>query len=215
MSGKALGDGLTYTLAAPYYSAFALDENQTSNFIADVTASWSYKEGTKTIKTNEVIRLVVQDNGIGGVVTGGPVFSAAAGDGGGQGLAALPEFVAWQYNWKVEPWKALGKKFDRQTAAYAIMADGSFSENEENLASALGAGVVGRVSLKFGATGAVTIAGEFVTGFNEKTQKHTTVKASGSATLVPVDEEGGYVFIYLTPKGLPPHARCVDVPWPR
>ena len=221
VSGKALGDGLTYTLAAPYYSAFALDENQSSNFIADVTASWSYKEGTKTIKTNEVTRLVVQDNGIGGVVTGGPVFSAAAGDGGGQGLAALPELeaglpelVAWQYNWKVEPWKALGKKFDRQTAAYAIMDDGSFSENEEDIAASLGAEVVGRVTLKFAATGAVTIAGEFVTGFNERTHKYTTVKASGSATLVPVDEDHGEVFIYLTPKDLPPHVRCIDVQWP-
>ena len=215
ISGKALGDGLTYTLAAPYYSAFALDENQASNFLADVTASWSYKDGTKTIKTNEVIQLVVQDNGIGGVVTGGPQSSAAAAaeDGGGQGLAALPELVAWQYNWKVEPWKALGKKFDKQTMAYAIMADGSFSEGEEDLASALGADVVGRVSLKFAATGAVTIAGEFVTGFNEKTQKYTTVKASGSATLVPVDKDGGYVFVYLTPKGLLPHARCIEVPW--
>ena len=234
ISGKALGDGLTYTLAAPYYSAFALDENQASNFLADVTASWSYKDGTKTIKTNEVIQLVVQDNGIGGVVTGGPQSSAAAAaedsrppdaaaaaeGGGGQGLAALPELeaglpelVAWQYNWKVDPWKALGKKFDKATMAYAIMADGSFSEGEEDLASALGADVVGRVSLKFAATGAVTIAGEFVTGFNEKTQKYTTVKATGSATLVPVDEGGGYVFIYLTPKGLPPHARCIEVPW--
>ena len=206
ISGKALGEGLTYTLAAPYYSAFALDENQSSNFIADVTASWSYKEGTKTIKTNEVIRLVVQDNGIGGVVTGGPsAVSSAAG---------LPEFAAWQYNWKVEPWKALGKKFDKQTVSYAIMVDGSFSDDEEDLVAPLGAEVVGRATLKFAATGAVTIAGEFATGFNERTHKYTTVKASGSATLVPVDEYHGEVFIYLAPKGLPAHARCIEVPWP-
>ena len=42
----------------------------------------------------------------------------------------------------------------------------------------------------------------------------TTVKATGSATLVPVDGDHGEVFIYLTPKGLPPHARCMEVPWP-
>ena len=156
----------------------------------------------------------MQDNGIGGVVTGGPVFSAAAGDGGGQGLAALPEFAAWQYNWKVEPWKTLGKSFDKQTMAYAIMEDGSFSDDEEDLAAPLGAEVTGRVTLKFAATGAVTIAGEFVTGFNERTHKYTTVKASGSATLVPVDEDHGEVFIYLAPNGLQPHARCIELPWP-
>ena len=71
----------------------------------------------------------------------------------------------------------------------------------------------GRVTLKFAASGTVTIAGEFVVGYNEKTKKYTTVKASGSATLVPVDDEHGEVFIYLTPKGLPPHARCLNVSW--
>ena len=44
--------------------------------------------------------------------------------------------------------------------------------------------------------------------------KYTTVKATGSATLVPVDEECVIVFVYLTPKGLPPHVRCMVVPWP-
>ena len=48
----------------------------------------------------------------------------------------------------------------------------------------------------------------------EKKAKYTTVKASGSATLVPVDDEHGAVFFYLTPKGLSPHVRCVTIPWP-
>ena len=74
--------------------------------------------------------------------------------------------------------------------------------------------MTGRVTVKLAASGAANVAGEFVAGYNEKTKKHTTVKATGSATLVPMDETHGVVFIYLTPKGLDPHARCVGVPWP-
>lgn len=74
--------------------------------------------------------------------------------------------------------------------------------------------MTGRVTVKLAASGAANVVGEFVAGYNEKTKKHTTVKATGSATLVPMDETHGVVFIYLTPKGLDPHARCVGVPWP-
>ena len=212
VSGKALGEGLTYTLAAPYYSGFELTEG-VSNFLADVTASWSYKEGSKTVKTNEVVEVVVQDNGIGGVAMGWAAAwgHAALPDGGGQGLTALPAWTAWQYNWKVEPWKTLGKAFDKKTLVYAIRANGEFIDSDEAATIALGEEVVARVTLKFAASGAVTIAGEFVTGYDAKKGKYTTVKATGSATFVPVDEEKGMVFIYLTPKGLSPHARCIDV----
>ena len=182
-----------------------------SNFLADVTASWSYKEGTKTIKTNDVMQVSVQDNGIGGVAMGGA--RPVAPEGADATERVPPSWAAWQYNWKVEPWKTLGKKFDKKTLTYAILADGSFSDDEAVLTSALCADVPARVTLKFAANGAVSVAGEFVTGFDEKKQKYTTVKASGSATLVPVDEERGEVFIYLTPKGRVPHARCLDVPW--
>ena len=125
----------------------------------------------------------------------------------------LPVWTAWQYNWKVEPWKTLGKEFDKKTRVYAILADGSFSEDEAVLTSALGAEVTGRVTLKFAASGTVSVSGEFVTGYDEKKQKYTIVKATGSATLVPLDEEHGAVFIYLTPKGLAPHARTLVLPW--
>ena len=204
ISGKALGEGLTYTLAAPYYSGFELTEG-VSNFLADVTASWSYKVGTKTIKTNEVVQMSVQDNGIGGVAMGGARPVAPEG-------ADAPSWTAWQYNWKAEPWKTLGKSFDKKTMTYAILSDGSFSDDEEDLTSALGADVPGRVTLKFAATGAVAVSGEFAM-YDEKKGKYTAVKATGSATLVPVDEERVVVFVYLAPKGLPPHARCVDVAW--
>jgi len=71
------------------------------------------------------------------------------------------------------------------------------------------------ISLYVSAKGTASVAGEFVSGYDEKKQKYTTVKASGTATLVPVDAEHGAVFIYLTPKGLIPHARCLAVPWPK
>ena len=199
VSGKAQGDGIAYTLTAPYYSGFAAvpgDDGPVSNFLADVTASWSYKEGSKTVKTNDVVRMTVRDNGVGGRVS------------------VDDWFEAYTVNWKVEQWKTLGKKFDKKTQAYAILSDGTFSENEEDLTSALGAEVVGRVTLKFSANGSVAVSGEFVSSYDEKTKKYKTVKASGSATLVPVDEGNCVVFVYLTPKGLVPHARCISVPWP-
>jgi hypothetical protein len=199
VSGKAQGDGLAYTLAAPYYSCFEaipVDEGLVSNFLAAVTASWSYKEGGKTIKTNDVVKMTVQDNVIGGYVS-------------------VEDWLkAYTVNWKAEPWKALGKKFDKKTQAYVVLADGTVSDDEEYATAALGAEVVGRVTLKFAASGTVTVSGEFVSGYDEKKKKYTTVKASGSATLVPVDDDHGAVFIYLAPKGLPPHARSLDVPWP-
>ena len=126
-----------------------------------------------------------------------------------------PEWVAWQYNWKVDPWKALGKSFDKRVRTYAILSDGTFSESEDVLTSALGADVIGRVTLKFSAKGTVSVSGEFVTDYDEKKAKYKTVKATGSTTLVPVSEDLFEVFIYLTPKGLPPHARALDVEWPK
>ena len=115
----------------------------------------------------------------------------------------------------VEPWKTLGKSFDKKLQVYAIRKDGSFIDGDEAATVALGADVTGRVTLKFAANGTASVSGEFVTGYNKKAKKYTTVKATGSATLVPVDEEHGAVFIYLTPKGRDPHARCLDVPWPK
>ncbi len=198
-SGKALGDGLTYTLAAPYYAGFEVVDGGVglvSNFLADVTASWSYKEGSKTIKTNDVVRMAVQDNGIGG-------YAAVEG-----------WFEAYTVNWKVDPWKTLGKSFDKKVQVYAIRADGTFIDGDDAATVALGADVTGRVTLKFAASGAVSVSGEFAI-YDEKKDKYTTVKATGSATLVPIGDERGAVFIYLTPKGLSPHARSLDMEWPK
>ena len=196
LSGKALGDGLTYTLAAPCYSDFvavADEDGLASNFLADVTASWSYREGSKTIKTNEVVQVSVADNGIGGYAE------------------AEDWFGAYTVNWKVEPWKTIGKAFDKQMQTYAILSDGTISDGEADIAAPLGEAVVGRVILKFAANGNVSVAGEFVIGYDAKKARYATVKATGSATLVPVDGEHGVVFVYLAPKGLPPHAHCIEV----
>ena len=109
-------------------------------------------------------------------------------------FSAADRFDAWQYNWKVEPWKAVGKSFDKREMSY-----------EED-------GV--KVTLKFSANGTAKVAGEFATG-EVKNGKPVTVKASGSATLLPTVGEDGetryLVFVYLAPKGLPPYARCMEI----
>lgn len=196
LSGKALGDGLKYTLAAPYYSDFVTvpdEDGLVSNFLADVTASWSYREGSKTIRTNEIVQVSVADNGIGGYAE------------------VADWFEAYTVNWKVEPWKTLGKAFDKQIRTYAIMSDGTISEREDDLSASLGESIAGRVSLKFAANGNVSVAGEFVAGYDAKKARYATVKATGAATLVPVDGERGVVFVYLTPKGLSPYVCCMEV----
>ena len=115
-------------------------------------------------------------------------------------FSAADRFDAWQYNWKVEPWKTIGKSFDKREVTY-----------EED-------GV--KVALKFSANGTAKVAGEFATYDMDgnvvvKNGKPVTVKASGSATLLPVFGEDGetryLVFVYLAPKGLPPHARCMEI----
>ena len=196
LSGKALGDGLKYTLAAPYYSDFVTvpdEDGLVSNFLADVTASWSCREGSKTIRTNEIVQVSVADNGIGGYAE------------------VADWFEAYTVNWKVEPWKTLGKAFDKQIRTYAIMSDGTISEREDDLSASLGESIAGRVSLKFAANGNVSVAGEFVAGYDAKKARYATVKATGAATLVPVDGERGVVFVYLTPKGLSPYVCCMEV----
>ena len=87
----------------------------------------------------------------------------------------------------------------------------TFVDGEEAKATPLGGEVVGRVTVKCAANGTVGTAGEFVTGYDEKKQKYTTVKATGSATLVPVNEDDFIVIVYLTPKGLAPHTRSLEV----
>ena len=105
------------------------------------------------------------------------------------GVIAADRFDAWQCSWKVEPWKSIGKTFDKKELPYE-------TDN-------------GTVTLKFSANGTVKVSGEFTDAGGK------VVKASGSATLLPTVGEDGetryLVFVYLAPKGLPPHARCVEI----
>ncbi|MDO5319221.1 MAG: hypothetical protein Q4G65_11375 [bacterium] len=119
----------------------------------------------------------------------------------GMGFIAAERFDAWQYNWKVEPWKTIGKSFDKREMSY----------EEEGV----------RVTLKFSASGTAKVAGEFAKLDDEGNYVYNkygvlqTVTATGSATLLPTLGEGGetrYIaFVYLAPKDLPAHARCVEV----
>jgi len=131
------------------------------------------------------------------------------------GVLEADLFDAWQYGWSVEPWKTVGKAFDKKTLTYAVLADGRCSEREEDVAAALSEDVVAKVTLKFASTGAVTVSGEFVSGYDKKKSKYTTVKSSASTKVLPiVGEDGTYrysVFVSLSPKGLPTHTRCVTV----
>ena len=45
--------------------------------------------------------------------------------------------------------------------------------------------------------------------------RRINASALSDQTLVPMDEESCKLFIYLAPKGLSPHARGMDVPWPK
>jgi len=116
---------------------------------------------------------------------------------GTDGVAECEWFEAGWYNWKAEPGKTVAKSFSQRTLAYE-------TDN-------------GMVTLKFNASGTATVTGEFRTGA-EKNGKPVTMKATGSATLLPmVGEDGGEhycIFVYLAPKGLPPHARCLEVDFP-
>jgi hypothetical protein len=215
ISGKLQESGMTWTLSAPYFSdaECPVPDADDPVFHASVIG----KSGKEAI-TNDVTVSVedVADARDARPYRRGVVNALAARSTGSTGGSPVQmEWGAWQNLWKAEPWKSLGKLFDKMTQTYAISADGTFIDGDEAVAAALGEEVAGRVTLKFAANGTVAVAGEFVTAYNKDTKKCSTVKATGSATVVPTDEESCRVFIYLTPKGLPPHARSMDVPWPK
>ena len=99
----------------------------------------------------------------------------------------LAEFA--RTDWKNDPWKSIGKEFPKDaTLTYGEVGEKSWT-----------------VTLKFKATGAVEVKGEFVTGKDAK-EKDIVYKATGSATLIPMgepDEEtgafSGKVLVYLAP----------------
>lgn len=88
-SGKALADGVTYTLSSPAYDAY--DEEN-----AAYTATVVYKH-SKTAFTNTV------------------AVAAEAVDDSTRGIMESDGWAAWQSLWKKEPWKTTAKSFANKT----------------------------------------------------------------------------------------------------
>jgi hypothetical protein len=180
LSGKYLSEGLTWTLAANSFDSI-------DDWDDAYRATLIGKSGKLAI-TNEI---------------------CIARDGMG-GFAESIDYIAYQNNWKLEPWKTVGKSFAKAAAL-----------EYEDFASVEGVDAPGVLSLKFAASGAVTVKGSFVTGVNEKTGKEILYSASGTAVLVPFwepDESGefyGDVFVYLPQKAgrFDGYVCCVHVIW--
>ena len=180
LSGKYLSDGLTWSLAANSFDS--IDES------GEVYRATLIGKSGKLAMTNEV---------------------GVACDSMG-GFAESIDYIAYRNNWKLEPWKTIGKPFAKAAAL-----------EYEDSASVAGVPVPGVLALKFAASGAVTVKGSFVTGVNERTGKDILYTASGSAVLAPQsepDETGVFdavVFIYLPPKvgKFDGYVRCINVRW--
>ena len=135
------------------------------------------------------------------------VAASEVADLGGQAASEL--FAAYQNRWKLDPWKNLGK--DLAKAKEFVYVPEGFATNET-------------VSLKFAATGKVTVKGKFVKSVAEKTGRITWYTASGSAVLcpqtAPSPDDGsfvGVVFVYFPPKAKTPleagYDACIWVRW--
>ncbi len=180
LSGKYLSEGLTWSLAADCFDSI--------NNSGDVYRATLVGKSGKLAITNEV-----------------GVACDAIG-----GYAESELYIAFQNNWKLEPWKTAGKPFAKAAAL-----------EYEDSASVAGVPVPGVLTLKFAASGAVTVKGSFVTGVNERTGKDIIYTASGSAVLAPQsepDETGVFdavVFVYLPPKAgnFDGYVRCIGVRW--
>lgn len=183
LSGKWTSAGENVKFAAASYDRY---DEATSNYVASVVV----KSGSGVAAgglTNELT--VAEDVGMTATEKNGDVRSS--------GLAANGRFLAYQNNWKLEPWKSIAKSFAQ--AEVTVRAVGEFAET-------------GTISLKFGAGGKVTAKGSFPNGYS----------ASGSAVLCPQTmPEGsafeGVVFVYFQPKSGAPFAKgysaCVRVGW--
>ena len=96
-----------------------------------------------------------------------------------RGVVTSDGWMAWQNLWKSEPWKTEAKAFAKAKPL-----------------------VVGEVTLKFAASGAVTASGKFVTGLDAK-GKDVVYSANCSGVLVPAAGEGDEcpyrVFLHFPP----------------
>ena len=123
------------------------------------------------------------------------------------GVATNALFIAYQSVWKAEPWKTIGKKFTR--GGTVVLHPGVVGTNDT-------------ITLKFAASGTVTVAGKFETSVDSK-GKVSYYSVSASAVLCPQGDPDGYgafdgaAFVYFPPKAKTPlpdgYSACVWVHW--
>ena len=169
ISGKYLIGGKTWTLSADSFSE--LDESE-----GRYTAMLAAKAGKET----KTYWLNVFDSETGGQAELREIV----------GELSVKECDLYKTNWKVDPWKDVGKAFDKKESSYDV------SDVDGN---------PGTITLKMASSGKVAVKGVFVIGKDAK-GKDVKYTASGSAMVCPTslpDEGTGAfnadIFICLPP----------------
>lgn len=182
VSGKYLETGLTWTLTAASYDRY---DEELSKYVAVVVGKRGSGKSVVAF-TNE---LTVTCDEVGGFATN-------------------EFFVAYQNNWKTEPWKTIAKAFPE--GGEIVLHPGIVGTNDT-------------VSLKFASSGKVTVKAKIEKSVSAS-GKVSYYSASGSAVLCPLTVSDvmtgafdGVVFVYLPPKAKTPLASgysvCVPVQW--
>jgi len=177
ISGKYIdADGLTWTLsAANFYDGVSDESDNSGCYTAMVTG--------KNGKSEFSDRLLIQSEELGGVAYLGEEVTLG---------------MAYQNNWKKEPWNSVAKTFSGTFTK-------SVTDTEGN--------PIGNLTLKFATSGAVSVKGDFIVN-------GSAYSASGSTVLIPwtaLDAEGfsAFVHVYFPPKTgkFPGFVQRVDVYW--
>ena len=185
LSGKWMSEGTNWTLTAASYDRY---DDTTASYVARVVGKAGSGKAARVV-TNE---LVVAEDAVGG-------------------LAANELFLAYQSNWKQEPWKSLGTKVAKAPAFEFEPYAGAGDDHTNDV-----------ISLKFAATGKVTVKASYFKSVSSA-GKISWTTASGSAALCPQAQPDGetfpaVVFVYLPPKKDTPtadeaYAVCVRLQW--
>ncbi len=169
ISGKLIDANGTWTLSATAYERVEGLELEGSGSLDDLVflATVVGKNGKLAI-TNEV---TVASEEVAAAVAGQPPYRRGVVS---RWAASEPpvEWTAWQNLWKTEPWKTDAKDFAK---APKLVIDAGTRD---------ACPYQGTIELKFGASGAVTAGGKFVTG-QDKNGKDIVYSASCSTVLVP------------------------------
>ena len=186
LSGKWMSEGTNWTLSATSYDRY---DEATGSYVAQMVGKTG--SGKKAVAfTNETF--VVAD-AVGGMATNGL-------------------FLAYQNNWKLEPWKSVGKSVAQApTFEFHPYADAGDDHTNDVIA------------LKFAASGKVTVKASYFKSASAA-GKISWTTASGSAVLCPqtLPREGdtflAAVFVYLPPKKNTPtaeaaYAVCIRLKW--